>query len=283
MITRRGRAGLLLRALLAALAAAGCDSGDDSSDSSKPADPAAGLSKEPVTITYWTTFAGDEFKLFKKTIAAFEKKYPWVTVKATPGIDDSAKVLAAINGGNPPDLWNYYTPEPVQAFCSNGALEPLDTYVEKTGLDLGRYSDFWVDRLKTDDKLCALPWLADSYGLYYNTDLFKQAGLREPPKTASELLAAAKKLTKLNGDGTIKVAGFVTLWNWYENWSASWSAAWGAEWLTDDGTPAIGFGSSTPFRTMRSRPGRSVTSISPPGRNVRLQGCDRPLITLTRI
>ena len=38
------------------------------------------------------------------------------------------------------------------------------------------------------------------------------------------------------------------------------------------GTPATGAGSSTPFRMMRRRPPRSVTSMSPPGRNARPHG-----------
>jgi hypothetical protein len=38
------------------------------------------------------------------------------------------------------------------------------------------------------------------------------------------------------------------------------------------GTPATGVGSSLPPRTMRSRPGRSVTSTSPLGRKAIAQG-----------
>ena len=40
------------------------------------------------------------------------------------------------------------------------------------------------------------------------------------------------------------------------------------------GTPAIGCGSSTPLRMMRSLPPRSVTSIPPSGRNARDHGAD---------
>ena len=50
------------------------------------------------------------------------------------------------------------------------------------------------------------------------------------------------------------------------------------------GTPEMGCGSSTPSRTMRSRPGRSVTSMPPSGRNAIAHGCESPLVTtLTRI
>src|SRR5262249_10449674 len=58
---------------------------------------------------------------------------------------------------------------------------------------------------------CMLPMLTDAYGLYYNTDMFRQAGISGPPKTYSELFDDAKKLTQLNPDGTIKVAGFLPL------------------------------------------------------------------------
>jgi multiple sugar transport system substrate-binding protein len=53
--------------------------------------------------------------------------------------------------------------------------------------------------------------LTDAYGLYYNTDMFKAAGITSPPKTYSELFADVKKLTQFNSDGSIKVAGFLPL------------------------------------------------------------------------
>jgi hypothetical protein len=50
------------------------------------------------------------------------------------------------------------------------------------------------------------------------------------------------------------------------------------------GVPEIGVGSNCPFRTMRSRPGFSVTNMSPAGRNARLHGFWRPVTTgATRI
>ncbi len=34
-------------------------------------------------------------------------------------------------------------------------------------------------------KQCALPLLADDYGLYYNKALFRKAGIARPPRTIS--------------------------------------------------------------------------------------------------
>ena len=49
------------------------------------------------------------------------------------------------------------------------------------------------------------------------------------------------------------------------------------------GQAATGVGSSTPLRTIRRRPGRSVTRIPPSGRNAMLHGWLRPLVTTSRI
>ena len=44
-------------------------------------------------------------------------------------------------------------------------------------------------------KRCAMPFLADAYGLYYNKDMFAEGRHRAPPKTLGELTEDAKKLT----------------------------------------------------------------------------------------
>ena len=77
--------------------------------------------------------------------------------------------------------------------------------------------------------------------MYYNLDMFKAAGISDPPKTTDELMADAKKLTQFNSDGSIKVAGFVP-WLGYNccgNTSLSFGHMFGATWLDDQGNPAF--------------------------------------------
>ncbi len=81
-------------------------------------------------------------------------------------------------------------------------------------------------------KRCALPLLADTYGLYYNKALFKKAGITAPPKTISELTADAKKLTKRNPDGSIKVVGLDPFIGFYENVPERWVTAFGGKWTS---------------------------------------------------
>ena len=64
---------------------------------------------------------------------------------------------------------------------------------------------------------CALPMLADVYGLYYNKKLLAKAGIKQPPRTIAELAADAKKLTQRTRTATISVIGFNPFLGWYEN------------------------------------------------------------------
>jgi multiple sugar transport system substrate-binding protein len=91
-----------------------------------------------------------------------------------------------------------------------------------------------------EGKRCALPLLADDYGLYYNKKLFKAAGIKSPPKTMSELAADAKKLTVRDSSGKIKVAGFDPVVGFYENTPDRWIQHFGGKWLNSKGNSAIG-------------------------------------------
>jgi multiple sugar transport system substrate-binding protein len=81
--------------------------------------------------------------------------------------------------------------------------------------------------------------LADVYGLYYNEDMLAKAGLSGPPKTMSELLDYAKKLTVRNPDGSLKVVGIDPLDGFYENAAAHWGPSWGADWTDDSGKSSL--------------------------------------------
>jgi multiple sugar transport system substrate-binding protein len=231
----RMRAAIQLLAMI--LVAAACTAGGG--DTATPPPPASGGSHAPVTVTLWTYWTGDEKKLFDQGLRAFEDAYPWITVNHVGGITDPSKVLAAVNGGNPPDLWQYWDPTSVQPYCSSGAILDLKQYADRDGLDMSQFSPYWISQLQYQGRLCALPYLADAYGLYYNESLMQKAGFSGPPETLSELVAMAKKLTQYNPDGSIKVAGFVPLFGWHENGAATFGQAYGATWLDDSGNSAL--------------------------------------------
>src|SRR6185312_4500882 len=210
-------------------------SGSSSSSSSSGAAPAtsaaaSGSAAEkplaPATVTLWVGFTQRELKIIKGVVARFEQANPGVKVKTVGGISDD-KIVASIRGGNAPDIAQSFSTDNTGSFCSSGAWTDLGPRMKADGLS----TDIFFG-----GKQCAMPMLADVYGLYYNKAMFAKAGITHPPRTMSELTADAKKLTQRSGDGTIKVAGFDPTWAFYENAVAHYAPLFDAKWTKPDGS-----------------------------------------------
>ena len=217
-----------------ALVAAACTAGGGSSTPTA-VDTGSGTSHTPVTITIWGAWTGRELQQFNQIFKGFTQKYPWITVKSVGGVDD-AKIIAAINSGSPPDTVLSFTLDSVGQFCASGAWQDLNPYIQQSGFDVSQFPPSVEAYTSFAGSRCAFPFLTDAYGLYYNTQLLKKAGISNPPKTLSELEVDAKKLTVFNADGSIKVAGFVPWFGYYSgNGNTVLANMFGAKWYTPDG------------------------------------------------
>jgi len=167
----------------------------------------------------------------------FEQEYPWITVEVRPGIgENDEKVLAAIRAGNPPDAVMSWSLDSVGKFCASDAWQDLTPYIQQSELDTSIFPDSVTRYTSYGGSQCALPFLTDAMGLYYNKDLLAKHGYTEPPKTMSELTAMAKELTEFNPDGSIKVAGFIPWFGYYEFTPLELSIIFGADYYNEDGT-----------------------------------------------
>ncbi len=171
--------------------------------------------RQATTITAWVGWsAGHELTEFKKVVAEYDQKHPDVNVKVVGGIVDT-KIFAALRSGNVPDIVSSFMSSNVGIFCPSGGWIDLGPLLKRDHIDVNQFPA--TSRYYTQYKgtRCALPLLADSTGLYYNTALFKKAGLKGPPKTLSQLATYAKKLTQKNSDGSLKVVGYDPNMNFY--------------------------------------------------------------------
>jgi multiple sugar transport system substrate-binding protein len=210
-----------LTAVVLASVVAGCGG---SSSSSGSAD-----------ITFWTGFTSRELGVMKSVVADFEKSHPNIHVKVVGGISDD-KIVAAIRGGNAPDVAHSFDAGAYTgAYCSNGAWIDLADYMKRDGLSDTIFPEVPRQYSQYNGTRCALPMLADVYGLYYNKDLLAQAGIKAPPKTVSELAADAKKLTQRKPDGSLDVVGLDPFNGFYENVAAHWAPQWGLDWVDEQG------------------------------------------------
>jgi multiple sugar transport system substrate-binding protein len=163
----------------------------------------------PTKITFWVGFlpSTHELKVLKALIAEYNQKNPSVQVDVTGGIRDP-KIIAAIRSGNPPDVVSSFASSNVGSFCSTGAWIDLGPLLKASHISPSVFPKASRYYTQYNGVRCALPMLADTFGLYYNKTLFKQAGIAAPPKTFSELTADAKKLTQKSSDGSFKVVGY---------------------------------------------------------------------------
>jgi alpha-glucoside transport system substrate-binding protein len=157
------------------------------------------------TITFdgiWTSSSGQ--KQFQDVINAFQKKYPGVKVNYKPVGNNLPTVLAtAVAGGHPPDMADIAQPGTVQQFVNQGKLKPI-TYAQST--ISSNFAPSWAKLGTFSGKLYALPFKAANKSLvWYNVPAFKTAGVK-PPKTWSQLLAAAKTI-KASGTPAYSIGG----------------------------------------------------------------------------
>ena len=220
------------------LVAGSCSAGGGDKGPS-PIDTAKGASHAPVTIEMWVPFSGREYEDLTPVLQRFQDEYPWITLKITPGLgENDEKVLAAIRAGNPPDAVMSWSLDSVGKFCQTGAWQDLTPYIAETDLDTSQFPESVTQYTSYSGSRCAMPFLTDAMGLYYNKDMLQEAGFTEPPKTTSELFEMAKELTVFNDDGSIEQAGFVPWFGYYEFTPLEMSIIYGADYYTEDGSAA---------------------------------------------
>jgi multiple sugar transport system substrate-binding protein len=224
---------VLTVAATAALLAAACTPGANKGDIAKAGTEASG------TVELWHFFTDREAAAIDGVIKDFQASHPKIKVTVKSGQDD-AKVTQAIGAGQGPDIGLSYSTDIVGKFCSSGAWVDLNQYIKRDNVDLAKLNATTRQYTEFQGKRCAMPFLADAYGIYYNKKMLADAGIAGPPKTLDELSDAAKKLTRKNPDGSIQVAGYLPLLNFYENSPSHLGPAVGAKWLTADGKSAIG-------------------------------------------
>jgi multiple sugar transport system substrate-binding protein len=228
----------LAAAVLLALGVAACG-GTGDSGGSDGAPVAKGSKLEAADITLWVGFTQRELRVIKSTVAEFEKENPQVKVKVVGGINDD-KIIAASRGGTVPDVAQSFSADNAGAFCGSGAWIDLKPYMDRDGISDSIFPPAPRSYTQFKGTRCALPMLADAYGLYYNESMLKKAGLDGPPKTVSELAEYAKKLTVKNPDGSLKVVGFNPNMGWYSNTPANFGPMFGGKWTDDSGKSTLG-------------------------------------------
>lgn len=149
------------------------------------------------TVVYWQHFADARIEAVKQLAAEFEKENPDIKIQIE-GIPWAAyfdKLFTSIAAGSGPDVFQAPTGLAEQ-FIRSGNIVPLKALSPSEVQE--EFLPWTVERLISDDKIWGLPTDIQSIVLFYNTRLFKEAGLDpdRPPTSWEELVQYGQKLTK---------------------------------------------------------------------------------------
>lgn len=208
---RKVVAAFLCVSMVASLVLTGCGKSSDSSAEKAPevAEETAGTMdpekvEGEITFTAWGSDA--ELECDQAVLDAFEKKYPNVTVNFEPINDDYlTKIETMMLAGEAPDVI-YGHPKYFQKWASQDLLLDMTPYFENNEEFFNEdvYATNIYDAFTYDGKYVSTVNGADTFLLFYNKDLFDEAGVDYPTQdwTWDDFLAACEKLTiDKDGDG----------------------------------------------------------------------------------
>lgn len=129
-------------------------------------------------------------------IEKFNEKYPdiKVNVEFFPSDGMSDKYLTALTSGSGPDLLSINN-EWVSTYAMSKGILNLDDYIKANNYDMSDFYEGAQKGVKFEDSVYALPYRAETHGIFYNKDLFETAGCEEMPATWEELLPVLKKIS----------------------------------------------------------------------------------------
>jgi multiple sugar transport system substrate-binding protein len=136
-------------------------------------------------------------------------QYPDLTVdvEAIPLRDHEKRVALGLTSGSAADVIELEVGTATR-YMQNDlfAHAPADmvSYVQ----DPKNFNKFFADAGALGGTVYGVPLFRGQSALYYNTDMFKAAGISAPPKTMDEFTADAKKLAQRDAGGNLKVSGW---------------------------------------------------------------------------
>ena len=178
-------------------------------DEKKPGEPQT-VEKTTVSMWIYAEMASTEEKAMVKAARDFEAANPAISIayENIPHRGLKDKFIAASVTGRVPDVVHVALAWSIE-LGAMGHAEALDKYLGNKLKELPKGA---LQSSSYRGKLYGIPWYVDTTAIYYNKDMFTDAGLPFPgkePMNWDQLLEKAKKLTRdLDGDGKTDQYGF---------------------------------------------------------------------------
>lgn len=200
-MSRSARGAVVAGIVAVAVAAAGC-----SGQSATEQQGGGGGDASGPTISHWQHQSDARAKIVQDFVDGYDDAT--IDFQSIPYESYFQKLGAALEAGNGPCVFQLPA-NIIGEFYDRGELAPVPESVMSTADIESAFTPASIGLLKIEGEYYALPTDVQTMMLFYNDDLFEEAGL-DPSKdfeTWDELVDAAEKMTKTSGDKMTQ-AGF---------------------------------------------------------------------------
>lgn len=209
------------------------ESSGDTADNAKTEDSAGSVaSSGPITIDFWNSWTGPDGDTLVAKVSEFNETNEWgITINMDISSEFSEKLATTLPTGDCAPLILMGTGD---RFRYGEYLLPIDDVWENTSLVESDFNANIMEVCKTDDVLYAVPFQNSLYYMYWNKDLFEQAGLdpEAPPQSLEEWAEYASKIT--NPDANVYGSGLFLSYGNQEMCVMGLEGGWAVN-QTDDG------------------------------------------------
>ncbi len=138
-------------------------------------------------------------------IEAFEEANPDIQIEVvnSPNADYETKLTTMLAGGDDIDLFFAKSNTALPGLYSKGYCMDLTPLFEEDGYDLAPYGTVLEQQMTFDGDVYALPFRTNDWVLFYNKDLFDEAGVDYPTNdmTWEQVAETAKEISANTADG----------------------------------------------------------------------------------
>lgn len=197
-----------------ALAAAGCTPGAKDQAAQAPS-----ITKDNIKLALWMSDWGKDWNdpMLKLSDAFTKDKYPNIAIEWTFLPNVSEKLVAAISGGNAPDITLIDEGYGVPKIARLGGLNSLKSYYDRDGAKKEDFIPFAWETIMYKGEPYGVPGGAGAQLLMINKKVWKDAGLDpdaipEVP-TLDQFFEYSQKLYKKDDSGKVVQIGYTPDWN----------------------------------------------------------------------
>lgn len=160
--------------------------------------------KTELTMYYPVAVGGPLTKIVDGMITDFEQQNPDIDVNAIYAgnyNDARIKALAALKSGKPAQLSVMFSID-IHELMDMDAIVPFDEVIDAKDKDwLNGFYPALMENSQVNGKTYGVPFQRSTIVMYYNKDLFKQAGLNpeQPPKSWAQFIKMSKQIKQKTG------------------------------------------------------------------------------------